>query len=89
LNIMINNAAVMNTPEEHIKENNYELQFATNHLAHFLLFYLLKDLLLAASTPDFHSRVVNVSSIGHRMSPIRFDDINFEKGGYNAWVACK
>jgi len=85
---MINNAAVMNTPEERTKDN-YELQFATNHLAHFLLFYLLKDLLLEGSTPDFHSRVVNISSIGHRASPIRFDDVHFEKGGYNGWVACK
>ncbi|CAJ2505439.1 Uu.00g128330.m01.CDS01 [Anthostomella pinea] len=87
LNIMINNAAVMNTPETRTKDG-VELQFMTNHLSHFLLFYLLKDLLLASSTPSFHSRVVNVSSAGHRYAEVRFDDINFEgEGAYNGWLA--
>ncbi|KAI1817368.1 NAD(P)-binding protein [Poronia punctata] len=85
LNIIINNAGVMNTPEQRTKDG-YELQFGTNHLAHFLLFYLLKDMLLASSTPDFHSRVVNVSSTAHRYSPEQFDNINFE-GNYNGWLA--
>ncbi|KAI8626946.1 short-chain dehydrogenase [Xylariaceae sp. FL1651] len=85
LNIIINNAAVMNTPESRTKDG-FELQFGTNHLSHFLLFYLLKDLLLASSTPQFHSRVVSVSSAGHRYSPVRFDNINFE-GEYNGWLA--
>jgi NAD(P)-dependent dehydrogenase (short-subunit alcohol dehydrogenase family) len=84
---MINNAAVMNTPEERTKDG-FELQFETNHLAHFLLFYLLKDLLLAGSTPEFHSRVVNVSSTGHRYSPIHFDNLNMD-GIYDGWLACK
>ncbi|KAJ5957472.1 hypothetical protein N7501_011751 [Penicillium viridicatum] len=67
LNIVINNAAVMNTPESRTKDG-FELQFGTNHLSHFLLFYLLKDTLLetARSTPTFNSRVINVSSAGHR-----------------------
>ncbi|KAI1327356.1 NAD(P)-binding protein [Xylariaceae sp. FL0255] len=87
LNIMINNAAVMNTPQEKTKDG-FELQFGTNHLAHFLLFYLLKDMLLAGSTPEFHSRVVNVSSTGHRYSPMRFEDLNFEaEGAYDGWAA--
>ncbi|KAI1081222.1 short-chain dehydrogenase [Whalleya microplaca] len=85
LNIVINNAGVMKTPEGRTKDG-FELQFGTNHLSHFLLFYLLKDLLLASSTPEFHSRVVNVSSSGHRLCPVRFDNLNFE-GEYNAWAA--
>ncbi|KAI1418698.1 NAD(P)-binding protein [Hypoxylon sp. FL1857] len=85
LNIMINNAGVMKTPEGRTKDG-FELQFGTNHLSHFLLFYLLKDLLLASSTPEFHSRVVNVSSSGHRYGPVRFDNLNFE-GDYNGWAA--
>ncbi|KAJ5120206.1 short-chain dehydrogenase [Penicillium atrosanguineum] len=58
LNILINNAAVINTPESRTKDG-FELQFGTNHVSHFLLFYLLKETLLetARSTPDFHSRV--------------------------------
>ncbi|KAI5927023.1 short-chain dehydrogenase [Camillea tinctor] len=86
LNIMINNAAVMDTPQEKTKDG-FELQFGTNHLSHFLLFYLLKDLLLASSTPSFHSRVVNVSSSGHRYSPVDLGNLGFEKGGYTGWGA--
>ncbi|TQS33820.1 hypothetical protein Golomagni_05822 [Golovinomyces magnicellulatus] len=85
LNIIINNAAVMNTPETRTKQG-HELQLATNHLSHFLLFYKLKDLLLASSTPQFHSRVVNVASAAHRYGQVRFDDINFQND-YNGWLA--
>ncbi|KAI4288437.1 MAG: hypothetical protein L6R35_002301 [Caloplaca aegaea] len=85
LNVIINNAAVMNTPEERTKDG-FELQFGTNHLSHFLLFYLLKDLLLASSTPQFNSRVVSVASAAHRYGPVRLDNINFE-GIYNGWLA--
>src|ERR1700712_1966197 len=83
LNILINNAGVMHTPEGRTKDG-FETQFGTNHLGHFLLFQLLKSTLLASSTPPFPSRVVSVASFGHRASPIRFDDINFEKEKYNA-----
>lgn len=75
----------MNTPESRTKDG-HELQFGTNHLSHFLLFYLLKDMLLASSTPQFHSRVVNVSSSGHRYGPLRLDNIHFD-GIYNGWLA--
>ncbi|CDM30347.1 hypothetical protein DTO013E5_9549 [Penicillium roqueforti] len=85
LNILINNAGVMNTPESRTKDG-FELQFGTNHLSHFLLFYLLKDILLETSTPTFHSRVINVSSSGHCYSPIHLDNVNFE-GNYNGWIA--
>ncbi|OQE07043.1 hypothetical protein PENVUL_c015G05469 [Penicillium vulpinum] len=85
LNVIINNAAVMKTPEARTKDG-FELQFGTNHLSHFLLFYLLKDTLLESSTPTFHSRVVNVSSAGHRYSPIDLYNVNFE-GNYNGWLA--
>ncbi|KAI1389816.1 short-chain dehydrogenase [Hypoxylon trugodes] len=85
LNVLINNASVMKTPEGRTKDG-FELQFGTNHLSHFLLFYLLKDLLLSSSTPESHSRVVNVSSSGHRYCPVRFDNLNFE-GEYNGWAA--
>lgn len=85
LNIIVNNAAVMNTPENRSKDG-FELQFATNHLSHFLLFYLLKDLLLAGSTPQYHSRVVSVSSAAHRYAPVQLDNINFD-GIYNGWLA--
>ncbi|KAI0166257.1 short-chain dehydrogenase [Xylariaceae sp. FL1272] len=85
LNIFVNNAAVMNSPESHTKDG-FDLQFGMNHLSHFLLFYLLQHLLLASSTPHFHSHVVSVSSAGHCYSPLNLDDLNFE-GEYNGWLA--
>lgn len=51
LNIMINNAGIMAVPEV-TTEDGLESQFQTNHLSHFLLFYLLKPALLASATPN-------------------------------------
>ncbi|TPX56365.1 hypothetical protein PhCBS80983_g04571 [Powellomyces hirtus] len=86
LNVLIANAGVMACPQGKTKEG-FETQFGTNHLGHFLLFQLLKDALLSSSTPAFNSRVVAVSSMGHRSSPILFDDYNFEKTAYAPWTA--
>ena len=86
LNVLINNAGVMATPEGRTTDG-FETQFGTNHLGHFLLFQLLKPALLASSTPDFNSRVVSVSSVGHRTGEVRFGDFNFEKDAYNPWLA--
>jgi len=82
LNILINNAGVRYTPKGRTKDG-FETQFGTNHVAHFLLFQLLKPILLASPTPHFHSRVVAVSSTAHREAQINFDDLNMEKRGYN------
>lgn len=76
----------MACPEGQTKEG-FETQFGTNHVAHFLLFQLLKPALLASSTPEFNSRLVSVSSSGHEYSGILFDDLNLKKGGYNMWKA--
>ena len=86
LNILINNAGVMATLEGKTVDG-FETQFGTNHLAHFLLFQLLKPALLASSTPSFNSRVVCLSSSGHRGAGIQFDNYNFEKGDYAPWTA--
>jgi NAD(P)-dependent dehydrogenase (short-subunit alcohol dehydrogenase family) len=85
LNILANNAGVMATAEGRTKDG-WETQFGTNHLGHFQLFQLLKDALLTSATPEFPSRVVSVASIGHRLCPINFDNVNLE-GTYNEWVA--
>lgn len=86
LNILINNAGVMATPEGKTADG-FETQFGTNHLAHFLLFQLLKPTLLASSTPSFNSRVICLSSSGHRGAGIQFDNYSFEKGDYAPWTA--
>lgn len=75
----------MATPEGRTKDG-WETQFGTNHLGHFQLFHLLKDTLLASATSEFPSHVVSVASIGHRDTPINFDNINLD-GIYNPWLA--
>ena len=87
LNILINNAGIMALPEVHKTADGFEAQFGTNHLAHFLLFQLLKPTLLASSTRSFNSRVVALSSSGHRAGGVQSDNYGFEKGGYTPWAA--
>ena len=71
LNVLVNNAGIMAAPEGKTKDG-FESQFGVNHLSHFLFFNLLKDTLIASSTPEFHSRVVNVSSTGHMAGEVQF-----------------
>lgn len=80
LHLLINNAGIMATPERRIM-GNIESQFGTNHLGHMLLACRLAPALAKGA------RVVALSSIGHRRSPIRFDDPNFEKSPYDKWEA--
>jgi len=87
LNVLINNAGVMATPEGKTKDG-FETQFGTCHIGHFYLFQLLKASLLASADLSFPSRVVAVSSIGHRSGQVRFHDYKFEEAGsYDAWTA--
>ncbi|TSA87192.1 SDR family NAD(P)-dependent oxidoreductase [Deinococcus detaillensis] len=81
IDILINNAGVMATPQSQTADG-FEMQFGTNHLGHFLLTELLMPALLAAP-----SRVVALSSIGHRRSDILLDDLNLERRPYDKWEA--
>ncbi len=76
IDLLINNAGVMMTPKATTKDG-FELQFGTNHLGHFAFTGLLLDRVLAAPG----SRVVTVSSVGHRFARngIRFDDLQWDK----------
>lgn len=82
LQMLILNAAVMACPLRRTAEG-WELQFATNHLGHFLLAQQLAPALLAGAP----ARVVAVSSGGHQISPVVFDDIHFERRAYEPWSA--
>jgi NAD(P)-dependent dehydrogenase (short-subunit alcohol dehydrogenase family) len=88
VNILINNAGIMALPKLEYTEDGFEKQFGVNHLAHFLLFELLKPALLASASAEFSSRVVNLSSSAHHVASINeSDDYNFEKSQYNDWVS--
>ena len=81
LDLLINNAGLMAIPKQTTVQG-YEMQFGVNHLAHFALTGRLLDRLLA--TPG--SRVVSISSQGHRPGRIAFDDLQSERR-YGPWKA--
>ncbi|PIA49341.1 hypothetical protein AQUCO_01300283v1 [Aquilegia coerulea] len=83
LNILINNAGVLDSPSK-LSQDNIELMFATNHIGHFLLTNLLLDTMKeTAQRSNVEGRIIIVSSLGHRYSypeGIRFDKINERSG---------
>lgn len=83
LHILVNNAAIMANPETRVGPAGWESQFATNHLGHFALLAGLAPALKAARG----ARVVSVSSTGHKLSPVVFDDIHFRSRPYHKWQA--
>lgn len=78
LDLLINNAGVVNLKERAVTPSGLEMHMATNHLGHFALTGLLYDLI--KNTPN--SRVVTMSSGGHKSGNINFDDFNWEKRKY-------
>lgn len=82
LDLLINNAGIMTCPETRVG-NNWESQFAVNHLGHFVLTTTLLPILLAAGS----SRVICLSSSAHNLSDIRWDDIHFNNDNYEKWIA--
>jgi NAD(P)-dependent dehydrogenase (short-subunit alcohol dehydrogenase family) len=73
LDLLINNAGVMAPPRSETADG-FELQFGTNHLGHFAL----TGLLLGALEGREDARVVTVSSSGHKVGRMRFDDLQGE-----------
>ncbi len=79
LDILINNAGIVVTSRQATPEG-IEQQFGTNHIGPFLFTNLLLPLLRksAETNAPGATRIVSLSSAGHRLSPIRFSDYNFE-----------
>jgi NAD(P)-dependent dehydrogenase (short-subunit alcohol dehydrogenase family) len=73
LNVLINNAGVMLSKQE-LSVDGFEMNFAVNHLAPFLLTNLLLDM-LKKSAP---SRIINVASAAHKYGTIDFEDLQSE-----------
>ncbi|MDT7590604.1 MAG: hypothetical protein QOH45_135 [Pseudonocardiales bacterium] len=85
LHLLVNNAGVMATPETHTAEG-WELQFATNHLGHFVLATGLHGALAAGASAG-EARIVVVSSSATFRSPVIFDDLHFQHRPYDPWDA--
>lgn len=79
LHVLVNNAAIMGAPTVQLNEKGIEAHFAVNHLGHFQLTLLLKSALIKACG----ARVVTVSALMHRRTPVVFDDINFKNRPYD------
>jgi NAD(P)-dependent dehydrogenase (short-subunit alcohol dehydrogenase family) len=76
IDLLINNAGVMYVPTRETTKDGFEMQFGTNHLGHFALTGQLLDSMLQVDG----SRVVTVSSVGHRiLARIHFDDLQLER----------
>jgi NAD(P)-dependent dehydrogenase (short-subunit alcohol dehydrogenase family) len=82
LDLLINNAGIMASPLFRVGPG-WEGQFATNHLGH----YVLTNLLWPAIARDGGGRVIELTSAGHRISDIRWDDMQFERDPYDKWQA--
>jgi NAD(P)-dependent dehydrogenase (short-subunit alcohol dehydrogenase family) len=82
LDLLINNAGVMACPLARSAEG-HEMQFAACHLGHFLFTCLLAPWLIASAP----ARIVNLSSAGHRLSPVHFEDIDYRSRPYEKWEA--
>lgn len=80
LDLLLNNAGLM-AVDQATTADGFEMQLGVNHLGHFALTAQLAPLVLA--TPG--SRVVTMSSMGHRAGRLRLDDLFFEQRGYDRW----
>lgn len=80
IDILINNAGLMVLKQEFTAEG-IELQFGTNHIGHFLFTNLLLEKMgseVGSSQGAGPTRIINVTSAGHRLSPFRFHDYNID-----------
>jgi NAD(P)-dependent dehydrogenase (short-subunit alcohol dehydrogenase family) len=78
--LIIANAGVMACPKGKTADG-FETQFGTNHLGHFVLVNRIAALLKAGS------RLVNLSSAGHRYADVNLEDPNFERTPYEEFIA--
>ena len=81
IDILIDNAAIMAAPLARVGDG-WESQFATNHLGH----YVLANLLWTALVDNGGARVVALTSTGHKLSDIRWDDPQWTND-YDKWKA--
>ena len=81
LDLLINNAGVMALPRRQTTPDGFEMQFGTNHLGHFVFINRIAPLLHKGS------RVINLSSAGHRLSNVNLEDPNFAHTDYEPFAA--
>ncbi|GIG85320.1 short-chain dehydrogenase [Plantactinospora endophytica] len=75
IDLLVNNAGGIR-PRYEVTEDGFEATLATNHLGPYALTGLLLDRMLGVPG----SRIVTVSSIGHRRGRMNFDDLHATRG---------
>ncbi|UZJ57637.1 hypothetical protein CBS101457_006957 [Exobasidium rhododendri] len=84
IDVLVNSAGIMAPSMYRTTEDNIELQFGVNHIGHFLFTNLIVRRFNRKGTNI--PRIVNVSSDGNRLGPVRFTDYNFDNGNtYDMW----
>jgi len=87
LNVLINNAGQL-VPSLSYTEDGFETHMGVNYMGHFALTLKLLDIMKTTSERDNkEGRVINVSSMGHRLSHIHFDDMHYKNRSYSKWRA--
>ncbi|EWC45682.1 hypothetical protein DRE_05243 [Drechslerella stenobrocha 248] len=87
IDVLVNNAGIMAVPYKKTVDG-FESQFAINHLGHFVFTKRVMPKILAAARAGREPRIVNISSSGHNVHGINWDDINFSDGEtYDMWNA--
>ncbi|TGJ78770.1 hypothetical protein E0Z10_g9995 [Xylaria hypoxylon] len=88
IDVVINSAGNMALKEYTVDKQGIEMQMSANHVGHFLLTNLLMPALLAGAKGPYGARIVNLSSAGYQISPVRFDDSAFSDGKtYDPWTS--
>lgn len=90
LHLLVNNAGLY-LPTRSTSADGFESTFAINHLGPFLLTNLLMPRLRAGARAGAHARIVNVSSLGHLLGKVPFDDLGYERRywGFGAYCDTK
>ncbi|XKL62298.1 hypothetical protein PGB90_002131 [Kerria lacca] len=83
IHLLVNNAGIMACPKE-LSVDGFELQFATNHLGHFLFTLLLLPRIIKSAP----ARIVTIGSVAHVLGDgkMHFEDVNLDRG-YTPWGA--
>jgi NAD(P)-dependent dehydrogenase (short-subunit alcohol dehydrogenase family) len=81
IDVVINNAGIMNVPEHTLSEDGIELHMAINHIGHFLFTNLITEKITKTieGARAGSTRIINVSSMAAIVSPLRSQDVNWEK----------
>lgn len=87
IDVLLNNAAIMNQPKRHDSKQGLEQQIAINHFGHFLLTELLLENIADGGRIVVTSSAYSHSDHNNNFAAVDFDDLHFHARQYDGWVA--